>query len=86
MKLIFVLLAGALALAHAAEEVADAFQSLSDADIRTWKTDVVHAESTMKSIKNRACKLPKGKSLAKLGTPTSVSAMRDFGSMYGSSY
>merc|ERR1719264_1788692 len=75
MKL-FALVAGALGLAHAAEEVADAadaWQSASSYDKKVWKADVLHAASTMKQIKNKSCQLPKGKSLYKLGDPTSVS-------------
>ena len=73
MKL-FSLLAGALGLAHATEEVANAagWQDASDADTKTWKSDVLKAESTVKQIKNKGCQVPKGKSLAKLGDPTDV--------------
>merc|ERR1719183_1467167 len=73
MKL-FALLAGALGLAHAAEEVAsaDGYQSLSGADKKVWKDDVIHAASTLKQVKNNSCKLPKGKSLKKLGDPHKV--------------
>ena len=68
MKL-FALLASAIGLTHAAEDV---WQDVSDADARVWKNDVLHASSTMKQIKNKSCKLPNGKSLKKLGNPTKV--------------
>merc|ERR1719331_1236422 len=77
--MLFSLVASALGLAYAAEEVAevpevaDAFQSASTADKNIWKNDVLHAASTTKQIKNKSCKLPKGKSLQQLGTPSQVS-------------
>ena len=81
MKL-FSLVASALGLAYAAEEVAevpevaDAWQTASNADKNIWKNDVLHAASTTKQIKNKSCKLPKGKSLKQLGTPSQVHFMR----------
>ena len=71
MKLLS-LVASALGLAHAAEEVADAFQTASSADIKIWQNDVLHAASTTKQIKNKSCQLPKGKTLKQLGTPSEV--------------
>ena len=83
MKL-FSLVASALGLAYAAEDVADVadipdvadagWQDASDADVRTWKNDVLHAQGTLKDIKNKQCKLPKGQSLHKLGNPKNVRA------------
>ena len=74
MKL-FSVLAGALGLAHAAEEVANAvWQDASDADTRVWKNDILKAASTAKQIKNKNCQVPKGKNLQKLGNPTDVRA------------
>jgi len=67
------LVASALGLTHAAEEVADAWQTASNADKNIWKSDVLHAASTAKQIKNKSCQIPKGKSLQKLGEPTQVS-------------
>ena len=66
------LVASALGLAHATEEVADAWQTASNSDKTIWKSDVLHAASTAKQIKNKSCQIPKGKSLQKLGTPTQV--------------
>ena len=66
------LVASALGLVHATEEVADAFQSASADDKKVWKNDVLHAASTAKQIKNKSCQIPKGKSLQKLGDPAKV--------------
>ena len=66
------LVASALGLAHATEEVADAWQTASADDKKVWKSDILHAASTAKQIKNTSCKIPKGKSLQKLGDPTDV--------------
>ena len=82
------LLAGALGLANAAQDAADVpdvpndWQDASDADVKTWKNDVVHAQSTMKSIKNKSCQLPKGKSLSKLGNPSKVRACNAINAMF----
>ena len=83
MKL-FKLVASALGLAHAAEDVAGTWQDASDADLKTWRSDVLHAASTAKQIKNKSCQLPKGKNIAKLGDPTSVRFAQSFEILYPS--